>query len=72
MNQILRLSVKVKTNSKHERFEDNIVYVNAPPIDGKANERVVALIAEYYNVSKSSVIILKGHKSKVKSIIVKL
>jgi len=66
------IKVKVKPNSKKEGVERKdgyfIVRVNKPPIDGKANERVIELLAKYFKVSKSKVNIIKGHKGKEKII----
>ncbi len=46
------------------------VYVSAPPEKGKANERVVELVAEFFKVSRRNVSISSGHKSKEKTIII--
>lgn len=44
------------------------IRISAPPIDGKANERLTEVIAKAFGVSKSSVEIVKGHHSRVKTI----
>ncbi len=44
------------------------VYLTAPPVDGKANHALIKFLARHYNVSKSSVGILKGEKAKNKII----
>lgn len=67
----MKLSVQVKTNSRKESVEfvssdSYVVRVNVLPIEGRANERVVELLAEYFNVPKSRVNLIKGHKSKKK------
>ena len=66
----MKISVTVKLKSKQEKVEktDNgyLVYVKEPPIENRANEAIVKLLAEYFNVSKSQVIILKGLTSKHK------
>lgn len=38
------------------------------PKDGKANESIIEIIAEYFNVSKSSVKIISGQSSRNKII----
>lgn len=43
-----------------------IVSVKDPPKQGKANTAVVKLLAEYFNVSKSSVRLITGESSKIK------
>lgn len=67
----MKITVKVKPNSRHEKVEygaDGIylVQVNTPPIEGRANFRAQELLATYFKVAKSSVILLKGGKSKIK------
>jgi uncharacterized protein YggU (UPF0235/DUF167 family) len=46
------------------------VRVTAPPEDGRANEAVVALLAEALDVPKSRVRILRGHAAREKQIAV--
>ncbi|MEI7426110.1 MAG: DUF167 domain-containing protein [Candidatus Moraniibacteriota bacterium] len=36
------------------------VKLTAPPVDGKANEALIKLLAEYFNVSKSAILIVGG------------
>lgn len=67
----MKVSVSVKTNSKVESVEKQadgsfVVRVRVPPIEGKANERVRELLAEHFQVSKSSVELAAGPKSKTK------
>ncbi|MSU75305.1 MAG: DUF167 domain-containing protein [Candidatus Magasanikbacteria bacterium] len=40
--------------------------LTAPPVDGKANESLIKLLSEYYDVSKTKIKIVKGVKSKNK------
>ena len=40
--------------------------INAPPVDGKANKACIKFLAEFFDLSKSRVIIISGHKSKTK------
>jgi uncharacterized protein len=44
------------------------VRISAPPVEGKANERLTEVIAKAFGVSKSSVEIIKGHTSRLKTI----
>jgi len=44
------------------------VYLTAPPIDGKANQALIKFLAKYYDVSKSSIEIIRGEKSRNKII----
>lgn len=61
----VRVPVKVKPNAKAERVEVQpdgslLVFVNAPPVDGKANEAVVRAVAAHFEVPRSSVEIVRG------------
>lgn len=67
----LKVSVTVKPNSKKESVTINpdgslVVRVNAPPVDGAANERVIELLAEHFNRAKSKIELISGHQSKHK------
>jgi uncharacterized protein (TIGR00251 family) len=42
------------------------VKVDAPPSNGRANERLIEIIASYFDVPKSKISIKAGHKSKHK------
>lgn len=69
----MRIFVKVKPNAKVEKIEkiDEThfsVFVKAPPVEGKANEAVVELMASYFNVPKSRVKIISGFSSRNKVI----
>ncbi len=67
----MKLSVIVHPNSKNPRIEEDLlgmmhVYVNAPPLEGKANRAVVEALAEHYKTKKGMVVLIKGEKSKAK------
>ena len=67
-----KLKIKVITNAKRNAVVEGEgmlkVYVNAPPVDGKANKVVAEVLAKHFKVRKSSVKILRGEKSKEKVI----
>lgn len=64
------ISVKVKANSKKESVVEEgdklIVSVAKQPIEGKANERMIELLSEFFSISKSSIKVLRGKSSKNK------
>ena len=66
------LEVKVFPNARKPRIieEDGLlkVYVNAPAADGKANKAVIKAIAEHMQVRKSAITIIKGLRSRNKTI----
>lgn len=47
------------------------VSITAPPVDGKANAAVVALLARALGVPRSRVTILRGHSGKRKTVAVR-
>ena len=44
--------------------------IMAPPVDGKANDECIRLIAEFLGVKKAQVTIIAGHASRTKTIAV--
>ena len=60
------INVVVKPNKKensivlNEKSNTYIVCTNKPAIENKANKEVIRIISEFFNVSKSRVIIKKG------------
>ena len=67
----MKISVFVKTRSKQESVEKRddgnfVVRVNALPVDNEANERVIELLSEHFQVARSQVQLVSGQKSKNK------
>jgi uncharacterized protein (TIGR00251 family) len=67
----MRLSVKVKPNSKEERIEkisdsEFLLWVKAVARENKANQAVLKLLSEYFDRPKTAITVIKGHKSKNK------
>lgn len=67
----MKISVKVKAGAKQEKVEkvsegNFAVWVREKPQDGKANEAVQEMLAEYFDVAKSRVTLISGQKSKTK------
>jgi len=60
----LKIKVRVTPRSSREEVvktvDDYVVRVKALPREGKANEAVIKLLAEYFRVSRSSVRITSG------------
>lgn len=64
----MRISVKVKPNSKEEKIEQLsnkqfIIKVKAPAQEGKANSAAIKLLSKYFDIPKSTIIISKGRQS---------
>lgn len=67
----MRIKILAHPNSKRPRIEKDLletlhVYVNQPPLEGKANKAIVETLANYFNAKKSNVILVSGEKSKTK------
>jgi uncharacterized protein len=69
------MNIEVKVTPKSGRdeifgFVNGIlkVRVSAPPIEGKANERLLELISRTIEVPRSNVTIIKGRTSRIKTI----
>ena len=45
-----------------------VVYLREKPHDGEANSGLVKMLAEYYDVAKSCITIVKGQKSHHKTV----
>ncbi len=63
--------VKVKPNSKRQNVEEAadgslIVHLKSPPVEGKANEELIKLLAAKFDVPKSSIRIKSGLSSRQK------
>ncbi|MFM7887641.1 MAG: DUF167 domain-containing protein [Pseudanabaena sp.] len=61
----MKKSIKVKPNSKKQAIieEDDgslTVYLQSPPVDGKANQELVVLLAKKFGVPKSNISIQAG------------
>jgi uncharacterized protein (TIGR00251 family) len=68
---MMRVSVKVKPNSKQPRIERETdgaltVYLKSPPIEGRANEELIERLAAHFGVPKSRIRIKTGLASRTK------
>jgi len=66
-----KIDVRVQPKSSRNQvdgFEDGTLRlrVTAPPVDGKANTGVIALLAKTLGVSRSRLEIVRGHSSRNK------
>lgn len=52
--------------------EDSLkIRIAAPPVEGEANKECIKFMARLLNVPKSSVVIIQGHKSRRKTLLIK-
>lgn len=67
----MRLTVRIKPNAKESRVISKtavewLVAVHAPPVEGKANEELISILAEELDVPKSLIRIIRGTTAKKK------
>ena len=68
----MKIAIKViagaRKNFLKQEGELTKVYLTAPAVDGKANKALIEFLSEYFQVSKSQIEIIKGLKSRSKTI----
>jgi uncharacterized protein len=70
------IQIKVKPNAREgglEQLSDGtwLARIKSPPVDGKANEELLRLIAERFEVRKARVSIKSGASSRLKLVQIK-
>ena len=65
------IQVKVKPNSRVSLLEQQpdgtwLAQIKSPPVDGKANEELIALVAKQFGCRKSEASIRSGASGRVK------
>ena len=69
----MKISVSVKTNAKKNTVEavdaaHYIVRLNAVPVEGKANDALIKLLAAHFDIARSRIRIVSGFSSHAKII----
>jgi len=72
-NQKAVIQIPLWSNSKHQSIKEETdgsftVHLKSPPVDGKANEELIKILAKRFDVSKSKIIIKSGLSSRQKLI----
>ena len=67
------IQIKVKPNSRSSLLEQHddgtwLAQLKSPPVDGKANEELITLVAKHFGCRKSEVSIKSGASSRIKLI----
>jgi uncharacterized protein len=67
------LQVKAKPNAREDALvlgDDGvwIASIKAPPVDGKANEALIALVAQHFGVRRAQVTIKRGTAARLKTV----
>lgn len=70
MSVELSLTVQPKSSQNKITREGEVtrVWVNAPPVDGAANEAVIKLLSKVLGVPKSKIFIIRGETSRHKTL----
>lgn len=71
MGKLQTLQVKVKPNARASTLEQQpdgswLAQIKSPPIDGKANEELIALVARQFGCRKAEVTIKSGAGGRMK------
>jgi uncharacterized protein (TIGR00251 family) len=69
------ISLKIKPNARHALLEQQpdgswLAHIQAPPVDGKANEALIALLTAHFGVRKAQVTIVRGLTSRLKMVVI--
>ena len=66
------VEVRVTPNAKRARVEETEdglrVWVDAPAVEGRANKRLLEILAKHFGVKKNKIKIIKGEKGRKKVI----
>ncbi len=67
----MKIAIIAHPNARKPRIEEDLlgtlhVYVNAPPLEGKANIAIVEALAKHLSIKKSQILQISGQKSKQK------
>ncbi len=69
----MQIKVKVKPNSKIQKIESEAdgsltVYLKSPPVNGKANDELIKVLAKKFTLPKTSIRIKSGFNCRQKLI----
>jgi len=68
----MKVSVKVFPRAKRPRIETSDtglrVYIAEPAVDGKANKKLIEVLADHFKVKKCNLTIVKGQKQREKTV----
>ena len=68
----MRHSIRVITRAKQNKVVEEEgrvkVYLTAPPVEGRANQALIEVLAAHFQVRKGDIRIVRGEKSREKII----
>ena len=67
------IEIKVKPGSRESTLTEQsdgsfVARLKSPPVDGKANEELIRLIADHFGVTRSEVVIKTGLSARLKRV----
>jgi len=66
----MKIDIRIIPNAGKNKIlkQDNglKIYINAPAVEGKANKALINILADYFDLPKSRINIIKGEKSRNK------
>lgn len=70
---LMKYVITVKPGTSQEKIIEKTpgeltVYLRAKAHDGEANEALIKFLAKHFKTSKTSIKIVRGHKSRIKTI----
>jgi uncharacterized protein len=71
------IRIKVKPNSRRSMLEQKddqtwVAQIKSPPVDGKANEELITLVARHFECRKSDVSIKSGASGRTKLVLIEV
>lgn len=64
MSDVRRINLRVIARAKQNTITEDVnglrVHITAAPVDGAANTAVIKMLAQYFNVPKSQIKIVRG------------
>lgn len=71
LTQMKSIQVKVKPNARTSTLEEMAdgpwkAQIKSPPVDGRANQELISLLADYFDCPKSAISIKSGRSSRIK------
>lgn len=68
---LITIQIKVKPNARASLLEQKqdgtwLAQIKSPPVDGKANDELIALVAKHFGCRKSGVSIKSGGSGRTK------
>jgi uncharacterized protein (TIGR00251 family) len=70
---VMRIKVKVKPSAKQQKIEERLdgswlIHLKSAPIEGKANQELIKLLAKHFQVAQGDIFIKTGLNSRDKII----